>query len=413
MTDNPPHFLLVGNGPYSNLGCEAIVRGTTEILLREFGDRLRLTVASFGAPAKVEADERIRHVSAAVRTVRRWSLKWWRRQACRLTGRMDREDAASCHWLAEPAHSVWAALQIGGDNYTLDYGRPQEFMTIDRYLFAQRVPVVLWGASVGPFDSDPYFRARMYKHLTGMRAILVREGESHRELTRHGLDGKVHLVADPAFAMKASLPKPYAARAIPTGAVGMNFSPLMARYVTKGDLPAWTRLCAETTRTIARATKRPVVLIPHVTTPRIDNDDLAFLREVWRAVASTGECEVTCLSEPLSAAEAKWAIAQCVVFVGARTHATIAAISSRVPTISLAYSRKAKGLNEDVFGGQQFCIEPQDISPESIAHRTLLALTDRDGIRRRLAARLPSIEASAFEAGPILRAALGSSPPMS
>ena len=42
--------------------------------------------------------------------------------------------------------------------------------------------------------------------------------------------------------------------------------------------------------------------------------------------------------------EAKNTIAQMDVFVGARMHATIAAFSSGVPTIPIAYSRKFEGL---------------------------------------------------------------------
>jgi hypothetical protein len=40
-----PHFLLVGNGPYLNRGCEAIVRGTMAILCQAFGEGFRVRVA--------------------------------------------------------------------------------------------------------------------------------------------------------------------------------------------------------------------------------------------------------------------------------------------------------------------------------------------------------------------------------
>ena len=78
-----PHFLLVGNGPYSNRGCEAIVRGTMAILRHEFGDAFRVTLATFESPkivsnqAALEIDPLITHVSLQVD---RWSRPWWKRQ---------------------------------------------------------------------------------------------------------------------------------------------------------------------------------------------------------------------------------------------------------------------------------------------------------------------------------------------
>ena len=36
--------------------------------------------------------------------------------------------------------------------------------------------------------------------------------------------------------------------------------------------------------------------------------------------------------------------------MGARTHATIAAYSTEVPTIAIGYSMKAKGIAKDIFG---------------------------------------------------------------
>ena len=67
-------------------------------------------------------------------------------------------------------------------------------------------------------------------------------------------------------------------------------------------------------------------------------------------------------------------------FAGARTHATIAAISSCVPTLSLAYSRKARGLNQDVFGSQEYCVQPSEITPGGIAERMANLLANGDAI---------------------------------
>ncbi len=50
---------------------------------------------------------------------------------------------------------------------------------------------------------------------------------------------------------------------------------------------------------------------------------------------------------------AKGYIARCRMFVGARTHATIAAYSSAVPTLVLGYSIKSRGIAADIFGTEK------------------------------------------------------------
>ena len=51
-----------------------------------------------------------------------------------------------------------------------------------------------------------------------------------------------------------------------------------------------------------------------------------------------------------NAPKLKYIISKCQMFVGARTHATIAAYSSMVPTLVVGYSVKARGIAKDLFG---------------------------------------------------------------
>ena len=51
-------------------------------------------------------------------------------------------------------------------------------------------------------------------------------------------------------------------------------------------------------------------------------------------------------------------ISNCEVFVGARTHATIAAYSTCVPTLVVGYSVKARGIAKDLFGTNENYVLP-------------------------------------------------------
>ena len=46
------------------------------------------------------------------------------------------------------------------------------------------------------------------------------------------------------------------------------------------------------------------------------------------------------------------------MFIGARTHATIAAYSSCVPTLVLGYSVKSRGIAKDLFGTEEHYVLP-------------------------------------------------------
>jgi colanic acid/amylovoran biosynthesis protein len=91
----------------------------------------------------------------------------------------------------------------------------------------------------------------------------------------------------------------------------------------------------------------------------------------------------------LNAPQLKHVLSRCQYFIGARTHATIGALSSQVPTVSIAYSIKAKGLNRDLFGDERLVLETP-----SVSHRTLseylAKLQAQDGpLRGFLAQRIP------------------------
>ena len=56
--------------------------------------------------------------------------------------------------------------------------------------------------------------------------------------------------------------------------------------------------------------------------------------------------------------ELKGYISRCRLFIGARTHATIAAYSSGIPTLVIGYSVKAKGIAKDIFGTYENYVLP-------------------------------------------------------
>jgi polysaccharide pyruvyl transferase WcaK-like protein len=85
------------------------------------------------------------------------------------------------------------------------------------------------------------------------------------------------------------------------------------------------------------------------------NDDRVPLRELYNDFADSGR---VVLIADASCEELKGYIARLRFFVGARTHATIAAYSSLVPTLALGYSVKARGIALDLFGTEENYVVP-------------------------------------------------------
>lgn len=401
MLTKRPTFVLAGNGSYLNRGCEAIVRGTTRILRNAF-KHPKFINANFDFSRRphfpIETDKDI--VNRAI-IMRRWSSKWIAKQFFeRVSTRMD--EAFTYRSIKDDIVASTAVLSIGGDNYTLDYGMPNDVLALDNYVTRLKRPLIIWGASIGPFDKRPKLAKRLHDHLKSkVTAFFVREKLSYEYLLRHGISENVILMGDPAFVMEAeSVSEDKIGFSLPRDALGVNLSPLMAKWVTHGNVKAWMLRSIEIVRNMRRSFDMPIVLIPHDTRPH--TNDYKFMREVLENLGGD-RSDIFLLREDLTAAETKWVISRMKCMVAARTHATIAAFSSYVPTVSLGYSAKAEGINKQIFGHTDFLISGSDIDRDNVVSTIRNVINSNDDIRGHLRNKLPDIQKKALDAGLALR----------
>ena len=106
-------------------------------------------------------------------------------------------------------------------------------------------------------------------------------------------------------------------------------------------------------RYILSQTNMAIALIPHVVWK--DNDDRIPLHMLYDAYKNSGRIVMI---EDHTCEELKGYIARCSFFVGARTHTTIAAYSSCIPTLVVGYSVKARGIARDLFGTEDGYVLP-------------------------------------------------------
>ena len=113
-----------------------------------------------------------------------------------------------------------------------------------------------------------------------------------------------------------------------------------------------------------------------------------------------GHERIFALPNNLNAIQIKGYIARMKMFVGARTHATIAAYSSCVPTMVLGYSIKSKGIAHDLFGYERLVLDKSEISNADLLIKRFDELvSDEAELKMILEKRIPEIQQNAFSAG--------------
>jgi colanic acid/amylovoran biosynthesis protein len=415
MDEERPLFILAGNGPYANRGCEAIVRGTTKILREHFKDPSFLCLThiqseeQFRRQCLEETDPAITHLRARKVSMRQVLQSFWKPDTW-IYAYQSLFDPAALKYqvyreMLPHLDGATAVLSVGGDNYSLDYGVPRLFTGLDDIVLEKKKPLAIWGASVGPFDTMPDYERYMSHHLREVPGIFARESVTIDYLKGIGVTENVYPVADPAFLMDPVKPEEIEdVLPLDEEVIGLNLSPLMAKYVTGGDLKAWASKAASIIEGVAKTTEMPVYLIPHVTNPT--SNDHEFMQRALSLITDRNG-NITLVSPEYNAAETKWIISQMALFAGARTHSTIAALSSGVPTLSFAYSIKAQGINRDIFGHTDYCMEPTDLDAEGVAGRVSSMLDDSAAIKNDLAGRIPGIQRAALHAGMGLKHLVG------
>jgi len=403
--DDRPTFILAGNGPYENRGCEAIVRGTVKIIRQYYDDPSFFCLSQFHNQEifekqfKEESDPDITHEKTNREMYRLFSPKW-SLQFLQKTLVPNYYANKVYSNLFPTLQQSKAVLSLGGDNYSLDYGGPKILTLLDDIVLENKKPIIIWGASVGPFSKSPNYEKYMKKHLKQINGIFAREKATIEYLESIGITENVYKVSDPAFLLDSIRPQKSKEIDIEKGSIGINLSPLMAKYVTHGDVNSWTDIASSIITELVKRTENKVYLIPHVTVP--NSDDYSFLKEVQSRVQLSEE-KVSLIPPIYNASETKWIINQMEFFAGARTHSTIAAISSCVPTLSFIYSLKGKGINNDIFGHDNYSLNPELLNPESVANKIEYMMDNSKEIVYHLRKVIPMFEEEAYNAGKYLQ----------
>lgn len=332
-------IFLYSHGGSGNHGCEAIVRGTKEILPDEQMALYSFKKAEdekYGLGQLVNLqDARISYGKLNIHRIVA-SLK------IRLFKDENYATKISINHILKKYGLGDIGFSIGGDNYC--YPGFEEFGVINKMIRKCGAKTVLWGCSVEPSMINDI----MLEDLKGYDLAVARESITYDALKRAGVN--VILSSDPAFCMKkqvCNFPFEKSEREI----VGINVSPHILTCEKENGIAY--KNYVELVKYILENTDYSIALIPHVVWDT--NDDRKVLHKLYEDI---GNSERVFLVEDHTAPELKYIISKCSLFVGARTHATIAAYSTCVPTLVVGYSVKARGIAKDLFGQEENYVIP-------------------------------------------------------
>ncbi len=284
-----------------------------------------------------------------------YSRKVWRAESLITMDFLSRVGATSLHPRLRSWQRSAALVDLsGGDSFSDIYGDKRFRAVAAPKLVATRLglPVVLLPQTYGPFRS-PKLRGEAIDVLRRARQCWARDEHSLEQLQallESSFDSDRHRVGvDVAFALpRKATHTQDALLAWMTGdspSLGINVSGLVAssRIGTSGlSGPEYVHAVAALVNwAISRDYK--AVLIPHVVGSG-DQSDVVACQSVIDLLPHSTRQRVRVLSGVTHPGEVKYVISNLAWFTGARMHSTIAALSSRVPTVATAYSDKFAGV---------------------------------------------------------------------
>ncbi len=383
---------LYGIGGLYNFGCEAIVRGCCTYINRNYQNAEIIYYSS----NYLYDSEVLQDIDITVKEIRvNPSIKFYKRAV----NKVCRKAQIPFQYIINNYHQILREIDIvffiGGDILTL----PKFAMQKKRYFYMNSmvefgkkavesgIPIVLYGASVGPFGTYPKAVKYYAENLKKYEKIICREFTTIKYLESIGVYN-TEFEPDPAFYVNAN--QDYSSNVSPRF-IGVNFSPLSlvqiyGRYSEE--------MIGEFSRILTRIYDRyhdDILLIPHVISKDILDDDYRFQQALIRHLPKEYQNHIQMADHRGGFLKIKAQLPQCKIVVSSRMHCAINALHENVPTIFLSYSAKSKGMCNFIYGDEKWVIDIKQID-ELLLDKMDEMLQKQDEIREYLVKRINKIQ---------------------
>lgn len=386
--------LMYAHGGSGNHGCEAIVRSTVNMLSDLVAEKPLLVTSAMNED-KLYGLEDLCTLINDISEIRKNGLDFLKAYiSLKIKSNATAMDALLYKNGIQCANKGDIALSIGGDNYC--YKNYNHYIMLHNEYKKRGAKTVLWGCSVEPSLLN---NKEIAYDLSRYDLITAREPYSYEALRR--INPNTVKVSDPAFTLNkkdVSLPQSF----VKGNTVGINISPMVIENekITGMAFNNYLELC----RYILRETDMSIALIPHVVWA--DGDDRIPLKALYNELDSKDR---VCIIDDCDCEALKGYIASCRFFVASRTHASIAAYSSCVPTLVVGYSIKARGIAIDLFGEEDNYVLPVQSLSERIAltNAFVTLAANENNVRSVLVEKMPKYKDLALKGTQALLAQRG------
>lgn len=368
-----------------NFGCEAIVRGAYQFINSIYPESEIIYFsysADFDKAALADLNIEIRPII------------YNKKIANRLINKIFRIFHINYRYLMFDANkvidSVDLFLSIGGDIYTI----PKVLRKKRKYLFYNSLvdfcnraikkgkPVIVYGASVGPWGEYKVAVNYYINALSKYKAILCRERESVAYLRKFGFKN-VLFFPDPAFQVRGEnkyVKKKY---------IGINLSPLAFNEVYGNHGIVYIKGLAKLMDLLWKKYEIDILFIPHVISKAPDDNDLWFMEKIKDNMRYKNHVQIADVSKGFLGA--KEHIAECRAVIAARMHCAINAVEENIPTIFVSYSQKSIGMCKYIYGDCDMLVDLQKMD-QDLFKVLDKALEGEENIARRLKLRNDEIQ---------------------
>lgn len=299
------------------------------------------------------------------------------------------------------SHLLFAAkdadvvLVTGADNWDAFCGNPAQEKVNAELFKVIKGKTILYDCSL----NEKNFTEKTREEFERFSYITARESITYEFFKKKFRGISVRMYPDPAFLMpveKCSLPNGFEQGKM----VGINISNLIltGRYgASKEDiLLSYHNLI----NFILDYTDCKIILIQHI----VNNGyDLESLEKLYHSYEK--ESRVLLMkTELLNAMQIKYLISKLRFLVTARTHASIAAYSTCVPTLVVSYSVKSIGIARDLFEGSESYVLPLNEIKDGteLQNKFEFMLKQEIEIRKHLQKVIPLYKMQALKFGEIL-----------
>jgi polysaccharide pyruvyl transferase WcaK-like protein len=298
----------------------------------------------------------------------------------------------------------------GGDSFSDIYGLPRFLRgyLLKRVCQITGKPFILLPQTYGPFKS-PVARILARQILNNSQTIYSRDQEGIAVVEKLiGPLPKIRLCPDVAFIMDPIRPETAQTSQLEQlkrkgkRIVGLNISGLLyhggyTRDNMFGLAGEYTTLVRDIISYFASQADQYVLLVPHVLPSAdfaVEDDSIAANKALVDLPADLQD-RVIALERGYDQNETKYFIGLCDFFLGARMHATIAALSQCIPAVGLAYSRKFSGVFETA-GVADCVLDLRSLNNDQVLVGIQKIFARSEKIRTTLEQTIPSLKSQVF-----------------